>query len=130
MDYRNLLGTAAIILSSAVFVHSLGSANALPQGPNVSIASNPIVSFTCTQNSGYTIPSNFDFIITDISTYVTSGQSSEIQANGTIIWELRGTNMLGYQNINFTTGIKVVGGQAITCSANYDVYLSGYLAHQ
>lgn len=35
MDYRHLFGTAAIILSGAVFVHTLNKANAFPQGPTI-----------------------------------------------------------------------------------------------
>ena len=42
MDYRNLFGIAALFLSGSVFLHSLNAANAFPQGPNISLGSNPI----------------------------------------------------------------------------------------
>ena len=44
MDYRNILATGFLLLCGAVFVQSLKSANAFPQGPNVSMGSNPIES--------------------------------------------------------------------------------------
>ena len=70
MDYRNLFGIAAIILSGAVFIHSLKSANAFPQGPNVSIGSNPLFSFGGTVSNGTTTvfaaPSDQMMIVTDL----------------------------------------------------------------
>ena len=49
MDYRNILATGFLLLCGAVFVHSLKSANAFPQGPNVSMGSNPIENIMGTQ---------------------------------------------------------------------------------
>ena len=70
MDYRNLLGTAAIILSGAVFVHSLSSANAFPQGPNLSLGSNPVFSFGGTVSNGtstlFSAPADQIMVVTDL----------------------------------------------------------------
>ena len=58
------------ILSGAVFVHSLSSANAFPQGSNISLGSNPIASWSGQiGNDGWYTLDTFqdDFIITDLS---------------------------------------------------------------
>ena len=73
MDHRKLYGVAAILLSGAVFVHSLKTANAVPQGPNVSMGTNPIVNFrgSVTGYSGdiiTTVPSDQSLIVTTILT--------------------------------------------------------------
>ena len=74
MDYRNILATGFLLLCGAVFVQSLKSANAFPQGPNVSMGSNPIESIhgtITTSNTGnntiYTNTSGLDFIVTNLN---------------------------------------------------------------
>ena len=46
MDYRNILAVGFVILCATIFVRTLNSANALPQGPNISLATNPYKSFS------------------------------------------------------------------------------------
>ena len=53
MDYRTILATGFLLLCGAVFVHSLKSANAFPQGPNVSMGSNPVESIFPTEEALY-----------------------------------------------------------------------------
>ena len=70
MDYRHLFGTAAIILSGAVFVHTLNKANAFPQGPTINLGSNPLFSIGGTISNStaviFTAPSDQIMVTTDI----------------------------------------------------------------
>ena len=129
MDYRNLFGIAAIILSGAVFVHSLKSANAFPQGPNVSMGSNPIDNFHL-QNCGSSWPtiltnsSSQAFIITDIVKGVeNTGYDLRLRINSQIIYD-------AHRNHAFQTGLKVLPGETVQCYfSGYPVTLSGYYTH-
>lgn len=128
MDYRNLFGTAAIILSCAVLIQSLNSANAFPQGANVSMGSNPIdqTMIACNGNESWTNNTNSTFIITDLIVY---GQSYVINLyidnNMIVKW-------VGNSEFNMNSGIKVNPGQVITCDGQTNRYftISGYYAHQ
>jgi hypothetical protein len=70
MDYRNILATGFLLLCGAVFVYSLKSANAFPQGANVSMGSNPLFSFGGTVSNNtttlFTAPSDQIMVVTDI----------------------------------------------------------------
>lgn len=121
---KNLFGISTLIMSIAFLIWSIGETFALPQGPNVSMGTNPVVSFMC-NTTPYIVPSNMDLIITDL--VGTSGYDATVSANGTVItlfhaWS--GGN--GYHT--FATGYKADAGSSITCGRN--VYIGGYLAHQ
>jgi hypothetical protein len=129
MDHRNLFGMAAIILSSAAFVHSLNSANALAQGPNVSLGSNPIEHHNSNCNTSfYTNNSSNTFVITDIIFYYSSGASS-ISVSGQTVF-IMNSYTAGVNSMQ--SGIKVEPGETVNCSGgsnNNNVTLSGYYAH-
>ena len=121
---RNLFGISALMASVALLIWSIGETFAYPQEPNVSLGSNPVVSFMC-NSTPYIVPSNMDLIITDL--VGTSGYDAVVNANGTSItmfhaWS--GGN--GYHT--FASGYTADAGTSITCSRN--VYIGGYLAHQ
>ena len=134
MDYRNLFGIAAIILSGAVFVHSLKSANAFPQGPNVSMGSNPYESFYGNANTASHTFQN-DFIITTIISN-SSGCSPLIDGNSLSIGN-------SIQNIfhydyryptpsPFVTGnanFKISAGSTVTFSSCGTYHMEGYHTH-
>jgi hypothetical protein len=124
MDYRNLFGIAAIILSAAVFLQSLKSANALPQGPNISSGSNPIDQGqgNCNGSTIFTNNSSQSFIITDISKSYVDSYEIYLESNGQTIWNGRG-------NFNFRSGLQIAPGSSVTCIGGYSVSISGYYAH-
>ena len=129
MDYRNLLGIATIILSGAVFVHSLKAANALPNGPNISSGTNPVafVNHDCYGANNLTLltnTSNQNFIISDI--WITGGQV-RLFVDGTILHATVGEGLFSLQ-----TGLKIESGSTISCSyqnGSPRVVLTGYYAH-
>ena len=129
MDHRTLFGIAAIILSSSVFLHSLNSANAFPQGPNVGTGSNPIASFyvSCSQSSPTVINTTGElFIITDI--LVSDGYSTggvDLQLNGST-WYSLGENV----QMAMQSGIPVPLNSTLSCYSYYgrNLVLSGYYA--
>ena len=114
---QHFLGVASIIFALACLIWSIGDTFAYPQGPNVSMGSNPVVSFSC--NSGYTVPSGTDLIITD---FIGVSSYPYLQVNGTTVLSLSdGTH-------NLTTGWKITSGGTISCYSG-DAYLTGYLTH-
>ena len=68
MDYRSIVAIGFLVLSGAIFLHSQATANALPIGPNVSLGSNPIQSWSGRRNSGWVTLDTLqnDFVITDL----------------------------------------------------------------
>ncbi len=115
--YKHWFGLSALLASMALLVWSIGETFAYPQGPNVSLGSNPIVSIDC--NGGYTVPSNTDLIITD---FIGVSSYPSLQVNGVHSLSLTdGTH-------NLTTGWKIPGGSAISCYSG-GAYLTGYLTH-
>ena len=131
---KNLFGIAAVISSVGFLIWSVGQATAFPQSPNVSLGSNPIVSFYCYSNNTYTytVPAGVHLIITDISSLIGSGENFAIEADGIIVWRLRGSNTTPVQNLHFSSGIKIPEGTIVSCSGSNGAagYLAGYLAHQ
>ena len=117
---RRLFGIAAIIASIAYLISSIGNSFAYPQGPNVSLGSNPIVSFYCASgNVAYTVPSGQSLVITDfigVSNYpyftLSTGESLNM-VDGTY---------------SSRTGYKLTGGTSITCGSG-SMVVSGYLTH-
>jgi hypothetical protein len=139
MDYRNILATGFLLLCGAVFVQSLKSANAFPQGPNVSMGSNPIENFYGIANS---TPINLDptrdFVVT---TLISDVGSCDPTLNGTKIWNLAGSstdkNPFFYNINKFATSSFVQGnakflipaGQPLILDSCYRFILSGYYTH-
>ena len=130
MDYRNLFGIAAIILSGAVFVHSLKSANAFPQGPNVSMGSNPIQSFneTCNWTTIISNTTNQTFIITDV---IPSYGSSDVDlregnSSGTHLFSLKAGSVA-----NLRTGVPIPPNTDIVCQhgGGHRITITGYYTH-
>jgi len=128
MDYRNILATGFLLLCGAVFVHSLKSANAFPQGPNVSMGSNPIDNGYGNCNASDIIfqnNSSQDFILTDISKYYDSQQGDTyLRLDGQNFWASVG-------NFNFHSGLRVPPGSSLTCTSqsNLPMTISGYYTH-
>ena len=118
---RRLFGIAAIIASIGFLISSIGDGFAYPQGPNISLGSNPIVSFYCASGTvAYTVPSGQSFIITDflgVSSYPYMSLSSG--------------EYLNFSDGTYTlmTGYKVTAGTTITCGSG-SMAISGYLSHQ
>ena len=117
--HKTILSLAALVASFALLIFSIGDSFAYPQGPNVSLGSNPIISFQC-GSSGYTVPNGQDFIITDFigassypSIYVDGVSAMYIGFNG---------------NSSLNTGWKIAAGSTVSCVSG-TVYLSGYLTH-
>ena len=146
MDYRNILATGFLLLCGAVFVQSLKSANAFPQGPNVSMGSNPIESWSGQIGSDgwYTLDTfQDDFIITDFSI---SGQSycnfqlhnsQSSTANSAIasgyFYQSSGQGQSSYSH-RFASGMKIPAGTTVYMYVNrhssYCHYnISGYYTH-
>ena len=121
---RHYFGLSTLLASVALLIWSIGETFAYPQGPNVSMGSNPVVSFVC-NSTPYTVPTGMDLIITDL--VATSGYDATISKNGTpftLFHAWSGGN--GYHT--FATGYKAEAASSITCSRT--LYISGYLVHQ
>ena len=128
MDYRNILATGFLLLCGAVFVHSLKSANAFPQGPNVSMGSNPIENFysNCNNQTMYTNNTSQTFIITDVIHGV-SNYGVELNING----------IAAYKSVDnghghFISGLRVEPSESVICYSASNVYgatISGYYTH-
>jgi len=143
---KNLFGISAIIASLALLVWSIGETFAYPQGPNVSLGSNPIVTILCSNSNGtgnnvngfnnfttpYQVPSGFDFIITDMGADAYNPTQIQID-NGNGYYSVymhywRGDGVP--QTVTWNTGFNVPDGASVRCSSNGDGFISGYLAHQ
>ena len=65
----HLFGFSALISSIALLVFSIGETFAYPQGPNVSLGSNPIVTLSCFGHNHYQniyqVPTGMTLVITD-----------------------------------------------------------------
>ena len=117
--HKIIFSIAALIASIALLISSIADSFAYPQGPNVSLGSNPIVSFYC-DNAGYTIPSGQDLIITD---FIAASSYPSVYVNGV------SAMYLGFNgNSSLTTGWKIPASSIVSCVSG-TVYLSGYLTH-
>ena len=144
MDYRNLFGIASIILSISVLILSFNTANAIPQGTNINMGSNPVVSFSSTNcTSGDTvasIPTDQVLIITDVILGGYNGEEVQIKTgSGTVLGQFRSVN--GYSQAAYNhflegrfyslrSGIVVPAGEDLVlfCGSN-SLTVSGYYAH-
>ena len=125
MDYRTILAFAAVIFAIGYLIRSIQPANALPQGPNVSLGSNPIEHAYSSCNGWQTIFTNNtaqDFIITDISKYFENSYEGHLRVNGQTIWQSRDA----YQ---FLSGLKILSGESVECNSSYSITISGYYTH-
>lgn len=132
---RNLFGISTLIASLALLVWSIGDTFAYPQGPNVSLGSNPIVTISCSASSGhpnypnttnkYLVPQGVDYIVTDIATSHGTQGLAIIINNYMMFADYRySTNMGGYPHL--TSGLKITEGDEVYCTGSG--FISGYLA--
>ena len=145
MNIRTTLATGLLFLCGSIFLHAL-SANALPQGPNVSMGSNPIESwageFTGSGINNLAVIQN-DFIITDftlqgagVCTVQLSSSQSSTGAE-TIATGFYGTSASAgvlYWNAHFVSGMKVDAGSTIYAHVSLNgsscyYNISGYYPH-
>ena len=125
-----LFGAAAIIFSTGYFVRSFQPAQAFPQGPNVSMGSNPIAAFSDWCNNGaptITTTGNDTLIITDI--IVGDGAS-----NDSATLRLNGVDWMTFPEIttqSFNSGFPVPPNSTLSCYAYYgkSIVISGYYTH-
>jgi hypothetical protein len=151
MNHQNLFGIAAIIFSGAIFVHSLKSANAFPQGPSVSYGGNPLFSqggtISNSTSSIFTAPSDQIMVVTDLLLSMNSDDCQsflDITLSGTSLGSFKLHSNLHYDGDKaaqsqpstiqhaFNSGISVPVGETLeitetgSCSVAYT--LSGYYA--
>ena len=143
MNHKHLFGIASIILSLAVFIFSFNSANALPQGTNVNLGSNPVVSFTSSSCSSgdtvITVPTDQVLIITDVIIGGSSGEDVQLKTgSGTILAQFKSVNAYSQANFNhfldgrfysLRSGIVVPSGEDLVLQCyNNNLTVSGYYA--
>ena len=137
MDYRNILAFAAVIFASGYFFRSFQPVYAYPQGPNVSIGSNPIENFygNVSQTGSITFQDNF---------IVTGFMSDNYGCNPSIvgnskIYNATGiqTNVFYHRNVDpgnslFTSGramLKIPAGSTLSLGNCNNYYIQGYYTH-
>lgn len=154
-DYRLLLAYATCIFAISFFLHSITTANAYPNGTNISMGSNPNFSFysqNCTSNETVTtVPVDQVLIITDVISAINyDSDTVTLSTNSTTLGKFRmdfytpayygGTNSMKstdqsgtYANnvISLRNGVVVPAGESllIQCSSN-QVTIAGYFAQQ
>ena len=116
---RNLVGMSAVIASCALLIWSIGETFAYPQGPNVSLGSNPIAASVA--------PTQLDelnqstFVITDLASL-----------NKHLLFYVGGTDpdlrsvFIEHSPISYVTKF-ISPGDFIHCSSN--AVFSGYYTH-
>lgn len=134
---NTFFGIAAIITSIALLISSIGNSFAYPQGPNVSLGSNPIVTLSCSGHANlpgvYQVPVGMNLIITDMHVgattngYIRVGNSSSLNNSNNVfrhyLYNGSPTHM------SFRSGIKVTEGLYVQCVGGSDgSFASGYLA--
>ncbi len=115
--HKTIFAISSLIFSVGFFIWSISHSYAFPQGPNVSLGYNPIVSVVCT--SGYTVPSSSDFVITDFI---------GVQSSPYLLLDGNYTMQLVNGNSTLNTGWLVPSGSVISCTGG-TAYFSGYLVH-
>ena len=151
MKIDKLFGIAAIISSLGYFMSSLPSAEAYPQGPSVSLGSNPIFSMGG-DSSGtlLTVPSDQSIVVSDVVlgasgtnnyTHACTGIVNILNNSGTILASFRlssdtspyyssQSNMAGQLSHQFGSGILVQPNDSLMidisgdCTVSYTI--SGY----
>ena len=132
MDTRaqQLLSIAAVIVATGYLFQSLSSADAYPQGPNVSRGTNPVEAFSVTCNTStptLLTTGNEKFIITDV--VVANGGSSE-----DVTMYLNGSEWVRFPETSmqsFNSGFPVPSNSTLTGYACYSkrTIITGYYAH-
>ena len=157
MKSHPLYAFSSLLLSGSVLLYTisliLGSAQALPQGPSVSTANNPLFTFGGTVSNGntqvLTAPGDQLMVVTDVILTMNSNSCASSVAftdsNGTLLsqFKLHSYNHLGsYRAAQsettsiqhaFNSGIAIGTGASLTLtesgSCNVAYTLSGYYAH-
>lgn len=135
---NKLFGIAAIIASVGFLISSIGDTFAYPQGPNVSLGSNPIVTISCSGHSNfpnvYQVPSGMDFIITDFHIGESSSSNGWIRVSSNSSMNNSDAVLRHYlQNATSTalslhSGIKVTENLYLDCvGGSGGSFMSGYL---
>ena len=87
MTYRTLCSIGFILFAGAAMVHALGSANALPSGPNTSVGYNPVVAtggiISNASETTLTAPSDQMLVITDVLLSMNSSNCASVVTLGT-----------------------------------------------
>jgi hypothetical protein len=154
MDYRNTLAIGFVLLCGAVFVASLKSADAFPQGPSTSYGNNPVLSVGGSLSNStttlFTAPVDQKIVISDLlltmNHYNCSSTISLITSSGDTLsmTDLHSfyENYAHYSRTNsqptsiqhsFNSGLPISAGDSleITESGGCDISytISGYYAH-
>ena len=135
MDYRNILALAAVIFAAGYFVRSFQPAYAFPQGPNVSIGSNPIENFYGNANQTGSLTFQDNFILT---TLISSTDSCAPKIDGTAFHTGSGSiNMFYYRYAYFhpspfsagTAKLHIPSGSVLSLNNCSNYYIEGYYTH-
>jgi len=142
---KHLFGISTLIMSIALLIWSIGETFAFPQGPNVSLGSNPIVTLDCgrsntsstdilgypSYSNPYVVPVGFDYIITDLGAFHSG--TTEIYVDNGNGWQSLYSHYFSAQGttqgFSLQTGVKVPSGASVRCDG-LSGFVSGYLAHQ
>lgn len=135
---NHLFGFSALIASVALLIFSIGETFAYPQGPNVSLGSNPIVTLSCFGHNHYQniyqVPTGMTLVITDLHVgsdtngYIRVGNTSSLNNNDNILRHY--LHNASPTHMSFRSGITVAEGLYVQCSAGNDgSFASGYLSH-
>ena len=149
---RHYFGLATLLASVALLIWSIGETFAFPQGPNVSMGSNPYwatggLITAGTNSSIITVPSNSDLLITDVIVTVYGAVGTYGACTGDISLETSSGNTLGRYRIigsssarsytpnlvshDYSSGLPILSGEdlvitnhASNCAVAYS--LSGH----
>ena len=127
--WKNILATSALILASAIFVHSISAAQA-NQG-FISMGQNPIFSkggYNNNSQNTHTITAvaNQEIVVTDISISAQYNHDIEVvftTAGGSEIGRYKTWNYANYpgpgtMNANLTSGLRVPAGEDLLVTIN------------
>ena len=138
MNTNTLFAVAAILVGAGYFVRSLPLAVAFPQGPNVSLGSNPIQQFSATCPSTIMSTGSQELIITDVVVnpqyYGSDGIVFSLQT-GALATIKQGNNVV---HLPLESGIRVPSNETLSCDPvvsgsnntnnRRDIFISGYYA--
>ncbi len=125
MSPKTLLSLGFALLCASVFIDSIQSATAYPQGPTVSLGTTPIAHATASCSSWdtlYTNNTSQPFLITDVVHSYPSSNATLRVSNQTIYASRDSTQ--------FRSGLLIQPGETVTCAhAGWEVTISGYYIH-
>ena len=127
MSPNTLLSLGFTLLCASVFVDSIQSATAYPQGPSVSLGTTPIhhATASCTSwDTLYTNNTSQPFLITDVvHSYPSSSSNATLRVNNQTIYASK-------QATQFRSGLLIQPGETVTCAhSGWEVTISGYYIH-